>query len=108
MVVDLVPQTGIADLIEADELIETERAAVWHQQPMKGHCESRLAEGLNGARLAKDACARRNQDMLPAVGEHRVRDQAIDWRRSASVQPVCQDRIDDGSLEKRVQRSGRR
>ena len=31
VVVDLVPQTGITDLIEAHELIETERAAVWHQ-----------------------------------------------------------------------------
>ena len=70
VVVDLVPQTGITDLIEAHELIETERAAVWHQQTMKGHRESRLAEGLNGSRLAEDACARGNQHMLSAVGEH--------------------------------------
>ena len=98
MVVDLVPQTGITDLVEAHELIEAERAAIGHQQPMKSHCESRLAEGLNRSRLAEDARARRNQDMLSAVGEDRICDQAIDRRRFASVQPVGQDRVDNGSL----------
>src|SRR5688572_23981351 len=99
MVVNLAPPTPVSDLVEAHDLIETERAAVWHQQPMEGHRESRLTEGLNGPRLAENACAGWNQHMLSAVGEHGVRDKAVDGRRSASVQPVGQDRIDDRSLE---------
>ena len=88
MVVHLVPQPRITDLVEAQELIEAQRASVGHQQPMKGDCESCLTESLNGSRLSKDACARRNQHMLSTVGEHGIRDQTIDGRRSASVQPV--------------------
>ena len=105
VVIHLVAQTRIADLIEAEELIETQRAAVRHQQPVKGHGESRLAERLNGSRLAENACARGNQDVLAAVGVHRVRDQAVDGGGSAAVEPVGQDRVDDRSLEQRMQRT---
>ena len=44
-------------------------------------------------------------DVLSAVGVHRIRDQAVDRGRSTSVQPVGQYRVDDGSLEQRVQRT---
>ena len=67
MVVYLVPETGVTDLIEADELIESARAAIWHQQTVKGHGESRLAEGLNRSRLPENAGAGGNQHVLSAV-----------------------------------------
>ncbi len=51
MVVDLVAQSGIADLVEAHELIEAVAATVRHEQPMKGHGEARLAERLHWLRL---------------------------------------------------------
>src|SRR5262245_13385603 len=35
VVVDLVPQSGIADLVEAHELIEAIAATVRHEQPME-------------------------------------------------------------------------
>jgi len=67
MVVYLVPETRITDLIEADELIKSARAAIWHQQAVKGHCESRLAEGLNRSRLTENAGAGGDQHVLSAV-----------------------------------------
>src|SRR5512134_2778781 len=36
VMVHLVAQSGIADLVEAHELIEAVAATVWHEQPMKG------------------------------------------------------------------------
>ena len=39
VMVDLVAQARIADLIESQKLIEAQRAAVWHQEPVKRHCE---------------------------------------------------------------------
>ena len=38
VVIDLVLETGITDLIEADELVEPIRAAVRHQQAVERHC----------------------------------------------------------------------
>ena len=72
---------------------------------MKGDGEPRLAERLNRSRLAEHACPRGNQHVLPAVGVHRVRDQAVDGGGSASVEPVGQYGIDDRSLQQRVQRA---
>ena len=105
VVVDLVAQARVADLIEAQELIEAQRAAVRHQEPVKGHGEPRLAQRLNWSRLAENACPRGNQHVLPAVGVHRVRDQAVDGGRSTSVEAVGQYGVDDRSLQQRVQRA---
>ena len=44
--VALLDLEGVADLVEAHELIEAVAATVWHEQPMKGHSEARLAERL--------------------------------------------------------------
>ena len=65
--VHLVLETGITDLIEADELIEAAGAAIRHQQPVKGHGQSRLAEGLNRSRLPENTGAGGNQHVLPIV-----------------------------------------
>ena len=48
---------------------------------MKRHGEPRLTQRLNRSRLAEHACSGRNQHVLPAVGVHRVRDQAVDGGR---------------------------
>ena len=60
VVIDLVAEARVADLIEAQELIETQSAAVRHKEPVKGHGEPRLAQGLNWSRLAEHACPRGN------------------------------------------------
>ena len=65
--VDLVAQSGIADLVEAHELIEAVAATVWHEQPMKGHSEARLAERLDRLRLAR-ILAPANTDLSASVG----------------------------------------
>ena len=107
VMVDLVAQARIADLIESKKLIEAQRAAVWHQEPVKPHCEPGLSKRLNGSRLAEDARPRRNEHVLSAVGVHRIRDQAVDRGCSASVEAVGQYRVDESSLEQRVQRTSR-
>src|SRR5262245_41881373 len=43
VMVDLVAQSGIADLVEAHELIEAVAPTVRHEQPMEGHGKARLA-----------------------------------------------------------------
>jgi hypothetical protein len=44
---------------------------------------------------------------LTVVGIHRIRDQTIDRRAPATIQSVGQDRVDDCSLEKWMERTGR-
>src|SRR6185295_2489428 len=46
MLVDLVAETGIADLVESQELIEPVGTAVGHQQAMEGHGKTGLTERL--------------------------------------------------------------
>jgi hypothetical protein len=107
VVIHLVSQARIADLIESQKLIETLRAAIGHQESMKRHGEPRFAQCLNGSGFSENACAGRNQNVLTAVRVHGVRDEAIDWRGSAAIEPVGQNRVDDGSLEERMERPGR-
>ena len=64
VLVHLVAEAGVADLIESEELVEAVRAAVRHQQAMEGDGEPRLAERLDGLRLAENPRAGGNQHLL--------------------------------------------
>lgn len=79
VVIDLVPQPGIPDLVETHELVETQRAAIRHQESMEDNGESGLAQCLHGPCLAQNSGSSGNQDVLAAVREHGVRDQTIHW-----------------------------
>ena len=80
VLVHAVAQARVPDLVEPQELIERVRAAIRQHEPVERDGEARLAERLHRRRLAEHARAGRNQDVLPAVRVHRVRDQAVDGR----------------------------
>ena len=107
MLIHLVAKSRIADLIQAEELIEPLRASVWHDQAMKRHRQPRLSQRLNRPGFTEDACPCRNQNVLTAVGVHRVRNETIHGRASAAVEPVRQNGVDDGAFQQRVKRTGR-
>ena len=108
VVVHLVAQPGVADLVQAAELVERHGAAVGHQEPVERHGQAGFAERLHRPRLAEHARAGRNQHVLPAVRVDRVRDQAVHRRGRAAVEAVRQHRVDDGALEHAMQRARRR
>ena len=70
---------------------------------MECHGESRFAERLHRAGFAEDARARGNQHVQAAVRVNRVRDEAVDRRRRASVESIGQGGIDHGAFEDAVQ-----
>ena len=54
VVVDLVAQPGVADLVEALELVEADGIAVRHEQAMEHDGEACLAEGVDLFRFAEN------------------------------------------------------
>src|SRR4051812_42352708 len=101
----LIAESRIANLVQARQSIQRERAAVWHHEAMEGDGEPGLAERLYSFRVAEHARARRDHDVSPAVREHRVRHQTIDRRRAPAVEPVRQDRVDDRAFDDAVKRT---
>ena len=73
---------------------------------MESDGESRFAEGLNRLRFAEQARASGNDDLPAAVRIDRVRDQAVDRRRRAAIEPVRQHRVDDRAFQNAMQRAG--
>ena len=47
VVIDLVPQAGVADLVEPLELVEADGIAVGHEHAMEHDGQTRLAEGVD-------------------------------------------------------------
>ena len=54
VVVYLVAQPGVADLIEALELVEADGIPVGHDEPVEGHGEAGLPEGFHLLRFAEN------------------------------------------------------
>ena len=106
VLIHLVSKSGVADLVQAEELVEAMSASVGHQQPVKSDSQARLSQGLNGSCLAQNACTRRNDDLLAAVRVDRVRDQAVHRGDTVAVQPIRQNGINHRSFQNRVQWAG--
>ena len=53
MVIDLVPQPGVAGLVEPLELVEADGIAVGHEQPMEHNGQTRLAERVDLLRFTE-------------------------------------------------------
>ena len=73
---------------------------------MKRDRQSRLALCLDRFRFAEDASASRDQNLLSAVGIHRIGDEAVHRRRQVAVEPVGQHGVDNGAFQNSVPRSG--
>jgi hypothetical protein len=67
VLVDLVPQTSVPNLIQAEKLVQAPCASVRHEQSVKAYGESSFAEGLNGTCLAENSGTGRDEDMLATV-----------------------------------------
>src|SRR5581483_649150 len=46
VLIDLVAQSGIANLVQPEELVEAVTPTVGHEEPMEGHSQTRLPERL--------------------------------------------------------------
>ena len=106
VVIDPILQAGIADLIEADELVEPIRSTIRHHQAVKRHGQPRFAEALDRLRFAEQTSAGGNHDVLPTVRIQRVRDQAVHGGRGAPIESIRQNGINERSFEDPVQRPG--
>src|SRR5262249_31270185 len=95
VVVHLITQPGVADLIEALELVETDGISVGHDQTVKGHGKSRLAECFHSSCLAEDLAASRNQHALAVVGIDVIRQQTFNGTRHSPVETVHKNRLKD-------------
>jgi hypothetical protein len=65
VVIHLVAQAGVADLVQAHELVEPVGAAVGHDQPVQATARRDSPERLDGPRLAEDPGAGGNQTWWP-------------------------------------------
>jgi hypothetical protein len=102
VLIHLVAKAGVADLIQPEELVQTLRASIRHHQTMERHRQARLAQRLDGTRLAQNPCAGRNDDVLSAVGIDRICHQTVHGRDAVPIETVRQHRIDDGALQEGV------
>src|SRR4029453_1666762 len=62
VVVDAIAESRVADLVQANELIESECPAVRHHEAMEGDCQSLLPLRLNRPGFTKDARTSRNDN----------------------------------------------
>jgi hypothetical protein len=53
MMVDLIFQSGLADLVQAMKLIQIDRVSVRHDEPMEGNGQAGLAKALNPLRFTQ-------------------------------------------------------
>ena len=91
VVIDLVPQTGVADLVESLELIEADGIAVGHQDAMEDDRETRLAEGVDFLGFTKQLRACGNEQMLAVVRVNVRREQALDGAGKAPIEAIDQN-----------------
>ena len=86
VLIHLVAQPGVAELVQAGELVQAVGAAVGHEQAMEGDRQAGLAERLHRLRLAEQARAGGDQDDASAVRVERVGHEAVDGRDPAALQ----------------------
>ena len=67
MLIDLVSKSRIANLIQADEVIQAVGPTIRHKHAMKCNGESAFAKCLDRLRFTENTGSRRNHDLLPAV-----------------------------------------
>ena len=102
VVVDLVAETGVADLVESLKTVEARRVAVRHDQAMKGDGEPRLAEGFDLAGFAEELGSRRNQKMLTVVGIDVVGEKTLDGPGELPVETIDENGFEYGSFKQNV------
>jgi hypothetical protein len=68
--VDAVLEPGLADLVQALELLERERAAIGQHQPMETDSQPGVAPSGHRGRTPQQARSGGNHQTLSAMGEH--------------------------------------
>ena len=98
----LIAQPGVADLVEALELVEADGIAVRHDEPMEDNGEASLPEGFHLLRFAKNLRSCRNQQVLAVVRVDVVCEQALDGTGELPVEPVDENGFENGSFKENV------
>src|SRR6266700_1379714 len=86
MMVDLIFESGLADLVQAVKLIEVHRVAVRHDEPVKSNSQAGLTEALNSLRLSQNLRAGWNKKTQTIVGVNVVGQHADDWTGEVAIQ----------------------
>ena len=108
VVVDLISKTGIADLVEPFESVETDGITVGHERAVEHDSQTRLAKRVHLPGFAKKFRARRNQQVLAVVGVNVGGKQALDGSGKAAVETVDEHGFENGSFKQYVGFSCRR
>src|SRR6516225_7013591 len=98
MVIDLAHHSGLADLIEAAELIERDRFSVRQNQAMKENREPALIGTIDFASLAEKPGAFRDQQLQSGTAVDIVRDLRDHRATELAIQAIQQNGFEDGSF----------
>src|ERR1700723_2799732 len=102
VVVDLIPQTGVADLIESGEPVETGGVTVRHNHAVENDCETGLTGVLDLARFTEEFCSGGQEEMLAVVGIDIGREKAFDRSCKLSFETVDENRFKNGPFKHNV------
>ena len=102
VVIHLVTKPGVAELVQSDELVETDRAAIRHDEAVERHREPALTKRLHGPGFTQHAGPGGNDDELAAMRVDRVCDEAVHRCCHVTIEAVDQNGVDDGALEEPV------
>ena len=99
VVIDLVTQSGFADLVHALKLIQRHGVPVRHDEPVKHDGEPVLAEVGNALYLAQCTGTLRNEQVLAIAGINVCSQHAIDGTGKGTIQAIGQNTFKDRPLE---------
>src|ERR1700694_5788955 len=102
VVVDLIPQAGIAYLVEPLELIQADGITIRHDEAGEGDGKPRLGERIDLLHLTQNLRSSGNQKMLAVVGVNVVCEKAFDGTGELPVEPVDEDGFEYGAFEEDV------
>src|SRR5262249_37088183 len=88
VLVDAVAQAPFADLVDAQEPVQADGAAIGHQNPVEGNRQPDITEALNGVRDHKQAATRGNNEGVSVLRIRGVGGEAVEGRGGAAVEPV--------------------
>ena len=102
MIVDLVAESGVADLIEPLKMIKAHGVAVWHEQPVKRNGEPPLPETLHLPRFTEKFRSCRNQQTLAVMRIDIVCKKTFNGTGELPVETVEENGFEDGSFKQDV------
>ena len=106
MVVHLVAEAGLADLVEAFELVQAQRVAVGHDDAVEENGKPFLAEAVHLLDFPEHTGTLRDEEVLAVVGVDIGGHHAVDRAGEVGGQAVGENGLQERALEEPVQVAG--